>query len=447
MIVVAIIAIIAAVLFVVLKPMEQYRKGQNSQRWSDVRAIVDALQVYQVDNMSLPSGVDSTLRMMGTATSGCDVLCGPGAGGGGNQTSIVDDSSAEFNAGTYTDTRFLTDKVVLAASKTTGTYTSSVKDAGSVKSWNFIQWAQTLPPFTRDFISYSTTQPLNYYSLNTYSMRMWYSTGFTYDQITVSAVLDCDGTCSGPIKVRIGKTSAFQEFTLVDASQVRTDGTTTNYTFYTGTFNINRAFLGSSFYVQLLHYTGTGTIRFMMDEQGPTNTKPQFRTGTDGDGTDTGWTVDNGDYFIKATIVNNSATTLKFQVRSGNTNPIATDFIGPDGTTGSYYTNNNGENLNVADGQYLQYKAYFTTYNASVSPGMSSVTVADSDTGGSGSVYTATSCIDIGSQVGKYLPRLPIDPKKGSVERTYYAVKREASGALKVVNCAPESTEKIELIR
>ncbi|MEW5994636.1 MAG: LamG domain-containing protein [Candidatus Zixiibacteriota bacterium] len=77
------------------------------------------------------------------------------------------------------------------------------------------------------------------------------------------------------------------------------------------------------------------------------------------------------------------ALRLKYQVRSGSANPPTGSFIGPDGTTGTYYSelSNSATGLpslsltNVADNQYFQYKAYLETDNSSYSPELTSVTI------------------------------------------------------------------------
>jgi len=50
LIVIAIIAILAVVVFVALDPLSRFQDARDSQRWSDVTAIIDAIKLDQVDN-------------------------------------------------------------------------------------------------------------------------------------------------------------------------------------------------------------------------------------------------------------------------------------------------------------------------------------------------------------------------------------------------------------
>jgi type IV pilus assembly protein PilA len=50
LIVIAIIAIIAAIIFVALDPLKRFGDARDARRWSDIRNIVDAIKLDQVDN-------------------------------------------------------------------------------------------------------------------------------------------------------------------------------------------------------------------------------------------------------------------------------------------------------------------------------------------------------------------------------------------------------------
>ncbi|NQU17898.1 MAG: Ig-like domain-containing protein [Candidatus Saganbacteria bacterium] len=76
----------------------------------------------------------------------------------------------------------------------------------------------------------------------------------------------------------------------------------------------------------------------------------------------------------------------KYQVRSGSANPPTGDFVGPDGTTSSFYSeldsNNSGLTppsdislSNVSDNRYFQYKAYLDRDDSSYNTELSSVSI------------------------------------------------------------------------
>lgn len=60
LIVIAIIAILAGVVFVSLDPLTRFQDARNSARWTDATAILSAIKVDQVDNGgNYLSGIDS----------------------------------------------------------------------------------------------------------------------------------------------------------------------------------------------------------------------------------------------------------------------------------------------------------------------------------------------------------------------------------------------------
>jgi len=76
-IVIGIIAIIATAIFVALDPARRFGEARNARRSMDIENILKAVMLYKVDNGgTLPNGLDTTLKMIGTDGSGCDVQCG-----------------------------------------------------------------------------------------------------------------------------------------------------------------------------------------------------------------------------------------------------------------------------------------------------------------------------------------------------------------------------------
>jgi len=153
---------------------------------------------------------------------------------------------------------------------------------------------------TSEIYYHNQAETINYYSNNTYTARNWFSVNAAdFSALTVAAVLDCDGSCTGQVRVRIGNATSYNDYDFVNAASVRTDGTKTNYSWYENVYPISKSSLGNYFFVQLLKYTGSGTMKFLMDEVGPLGPDPEFRQDNNGDGSQAGWTKDNGDYFIK----------------------------------------------------------------------------------------------------------------------------------------------------
>jgi len=77
LIVIAIISIIAAVVFVALDPLTRFRDARDSSRWTDVSAVLSAIKIDQVDNggaylSAITSMTAGNVYMIGTDTTGCD---------------------------------------------------------------------------------------------------------------------------------------------------------------------------------------------------------------------------------------------------------------------------------------------------------------------------------------------------------------------------------------
>jgi prepilin-type N-terminal cleavage/methylation domain-containing protein len=77
LIVIAVIAIIAAVVFVALDPLTRFQDARDSQRWSDVNAVLSAIKVDQVDNggsylVDVATTTAATPYMIGTCAAGGD---------------------------------------------------------------------------------------------------------------------------------------------------------------------------------------------------------------------------------------------------------------------------------------------------------------------------------------------------------------------------------------
>lgn len=80
LVVVAIIAVLATVVFVALNPTKRFTDARNSRRYSDVETILTAVHEYAVDTGgSLPTGITTTEKQLGSCTTGGTTLCGTAA--------------------------------------------------------------------------------------------------------------------------------------------------------------------------------------------------------------------------------------------------------------------------------------------------------------------------------------------------------------------------------
>lgn len=80
LIVIAIMAILAGVVFVALDPLTRFQDSRDSRRWGDVTGILSAIKIHQVDKKGAYLSTVATIStdvpyMIGTGTdaSGCTV--------------------------------------------------------------------------------------------------------------------------------------------------------------------------------------------------------------------------------------------------------------------------------------------------------------------------------------------------------------------------------------
>ncbi len=80
LIVIAIISILAAIIYVSVNPAKRIAQSNNAQRWSEVTSVLNAVLNYTVDNGgSYPAVINSNENLgqvLGTNVSGCNSGCG-----------------------------------------------------------------------------------------------------------------------------------------------------------------------------------------------------------------------------------------------------------------------------------------------------------------------------------------------------------------------------------
>lgn len=63
LVVIGLIALLAAIVIIAINPARQFAQGRNTQRTSNVNAILNAIGQYTADNKgNLPTGIDDTKR-------------------------------------------------------------------------------------------------------------------------------------------------------------------------------------------------------------------------------------------------------------------------------------------------------------------------------------------------------------------------------------------------
>ncbi|HEV7744974.1 MAG TPA: carboxypeptidase regulatory-like domain-containing protein [Pyrinomonadaceae bacterium] len=96
-------------------------------------------------------------------------------------------------------------------------------------------------------------------------------------------------------------------------------------------------------------------------------------------------------------------TTLKFQAAGSNSASGPFNFVGPDSTSGTFFTN--GGSLAQFNGnRYLKYKAFFTTTNSAVTPTLNDVSVCFAVCGGNVALASNNATATASSQINALYP-------------------------------------------
>ena len=82
LIVIAVMAILATVVFVALNPMARFQDSRNARRWTDVNSILQAIKLLQVDakggypqNVQNKPASDTAYYQIGNSDTGCALTC------------------------------------------------------------------------------------------------------------------------------------------------------------------------------------------------------------------------------------------------------------------------------------------------------------------------------------------------------------------------------------
>lgn len=225
---VALLAIIMAIVYIAINPGKHFVETRNEQRVSDLKSLRNGLQQYAVNNggQSFP-GIDSSLRVIGTASSGCLTSCKIVAleGEPVATRTFITQSSTEFNNGTYNNTTYNPATSMLelnnaGKSAGSGSYTSTIFDAISTSQWQSLDWA-----------------PQDKYSLTLPDNKQTVDAG-------AAGVVDMTGN---QLLFHLDDAGA----SVTDTSGTGNNGTAVNTSLVTGQFAGARRFTGSNSYVEI----------------------------------------------------------------------------------------------------------------------------------------------------------------------------------------------------
>ena len=76
LVVLAILAILFAIVLVAINPPRQISQANDVKRKDDLNVILNSLYQYSIDHSGFPSGIATTIKVIGTSGSGCAAACG-----------------------------------------------------------------------------------------------------------------------------------------------------------------------------------------------------------------------------------------------------------------------------------------------------------------------------------------------------------------------------------
>ncbi len=514
-IVIALMAILVSIVIIVVRPGEQLERINEAKRSADISLLDTALQRYIIENRgSTPVGVDSRLRMLGTANTGCSVACAVNRAVGFTEGEFGDYIGNEFNQGDYGNTFYSSsDAGVTLSGSNEGSFTSRVFDAEDVVSWNSLLW-QPLAPYGKNLPSGSIQE--NIYERDNADMRgnivllnfdeitgsdsfidnslqgAGGSCGSTCPTMGVSGVLNkaasFNGTTDAVVITDRAELNVTSQITLM--SWVRWSINPTTGSQWTSIINkgvdsqyrlqhnsSNTAFemaIRTSSGARWAHSTTVPQVGVWYHVVG-TYDGSEIRLYVNGQLEGTASHVGNintttGNLFVGSrsssdrhfnglldevaiwnralsaqeieSIYKRGVLNAEFQARScSNSNCTGIDFTGPTGTS-SYYSER-GEFLNqlpqkelqgVSDNRYFQYRFFLRTTDENYLPVVRAVSLEEEFFGEVNE--TIDECLDLTSVlVPEYINEIPFDSRKGSADKTYYAVYKTGEGRVVVVPC------------
>lgn len=308
-------------------------------------------------------------------------------------------SQADFNLGTRTnvDTASVSGSVVLASSSNNSGITIQNGNFNSnAGSWTYNDWDQNGGEANANGVYVSTNgNPGGYVNINIPTGNDDEVGGYWRQTITTTILNPLNVNIAFDYRVLnyVGRTSptqpiTFKVYAFVDTqsgdpvmgTQVWTSPELTatgNWT-STGTINISpRLSIIGTYYLKLAIWletssgTNVGPYTIGIDNvQIPSGYSPSgnLESSTFDAGTAASWN------FLTFTTLEPSNTNVQLQVASNNNN-ATWNYVGPDGTAGTYYESSAGLPLSLSAARYFRYKAFLSTTNSSTTPALQDVSI------------------------------------------------------------------------
>lgn len=76
LVVMLILTLLFALVLVAINPVRQRQQANNTQRRNDLNTLLNAIYQFAAEKGQLPSSITTSLKIIGTAATGCASLCG-----------------------------------------------------------------------------------------------------------------------------------------------------------------------------------------------------------------------------------------------------------------------------------------------------------------------------------------------------------------------------------
>lgn len=164
---VAILVILLTIVILALNPKKHFADSRNLKRKSHLNSLLNAVYQYSIDyNGNFPGTLNTSLKVIGSASSSCDILCGDPSDYSSESGQFYDSNQLDFSGGSFFATQWdnINSQLILTnagRSSGFGIYSSKIFDSSNTSSsWLNFSYLSTKP--------YGKELPANNNSENSY---------------------------------------------------------------------------------------------------------------------------------------------------------------------------------------------------------------------------------------------------------------------------------------